>query len=483
MAIKPFNSVAGFSVGETPANIILANGRITTNGADFTANITALGVLTDNLYYANGTPWDLSDPGGSNTAIQFNDDESFGGSTAFTFDKDTANLDLTGNITVSTGIITGDGGGISNISVSAGAFIENGTSNVQVDPSGPIRVSSAGTANILSVKSTGTAVEVTGSMSVSGGFDTNVDFNSTANLGPESNVTITGGSAGAFLATDGAGVLSWDTATLVPAQGANTQVIFNDGGSLYAGNTGFTFNKTTGNLDVPGNISSGGKVSGTTIGGSLVTNAQPNITSVGTLTGLILGGNLNTNSDLITNAGNITISGGSGTFIGDAGGLTNIPGANVSEVPLATLATTATTSTTTNSVAGANVSGEVDFAAVANSVAGANVSGAVALATDATTANAVAGANVSGAVALATSATSLAEFSSIFSALHSKLITGGASSSTIVIVCSLVWSEMALITDIGVITIFSSSSSEVSSRAVIVRFPVVSPAGMVIRGP
>ena len=87
MAIKPFNSVAGFSVGETPANIILANGRITTNGADFTANITALGVLTDNLYYANGTPWDLSDPGGSNTAIQFNDDESFGGSAAFTFDK------------------------------------------------------------------------------------------------------------------------------------------------------------------------------------------------------------------------------------------------------------------------------------------------------------------------------------------------------------------------------------------------------------
>ena len=86
-------------------------------------------------------------------------------------------------------------------------------------------------------------------------------------------------------------------------------------------------------------------------------------------------------------------------------------------------------------------------------------------------------------LSLATSAISLAEFSSIFSALHSKLITGGASSSTIVIVCSLVWSEMALITDIGVITIFSSSSSEVSSRAVIVRFPVVSPAGMVIRGP
>ena len=38
MAIKPLNSVAGFSVGETPSNIILANGDITTT------NITTTGV-------------------------------------------------------------------------------------------------------------------------------------------------------------------------------------------------------------------------------------------------------------------------------------------------------------------------------------------------------------------------------------------------------------------------------------------------------
>ena len=172
MAIKPFNSVAGFSVGETPANIILANGRITTNGADFTANITALGVLTDNLYYANGTPWDLSDPGGSNTAIQFNDDEAFGGSAAFTFDKDTANLDLTGNITVSTGIITGDGYGISNIA--AGniigldlSSISNGTSNVDIATSGGnVTVGVAGNAAIMTV--TGTGSNIAGTLNVSG---------------------------------------------------------------------------------------------------------------------------------------------------------------------------------------------------------------------------------------------------------------------------------------------------------------------------
>ena len=38
MALKPLNSVAGFSVGETPSNIILSNGDITTT------NFTASGV-------------------------------------------------------------------------------------------------------------------------------------------------------------------------------------------------------------------------------------------------------------------------------------------------------------------------------------------------------------------------------------------------------------------------------------------------------
>ena len=98
MAIKAFNSVAGFSVGETPANIILSNGFITTNGATFTANIAALGVLTDNLYYANGVRWDLQEPAGANTQIQFNNDQQFGASSGLTFDTDTANLDVTGNL-------------------------------------------------------------------------------------------------------------------------------------------------------------------------------------------------------------------------------------------------------------------------------------------------------------------------------------------------------------------------------------------------
>ena len=387
------NAVAGANVGGT-VPLATTAGTVTTAAQP---NITSTGTLTSLAVSGNATTGNISGTGG-----------------VFTY-------------------VSGDGANLTNISVSAGAFIENGTSNVQVDASGPIRVSSAGTANILSVKNTGTSVEVTGSMSVSGGFDNNINFNSTANLGPESNVTITGGASGAFLKTNGSGSLSWDTATLVPAQGADTQVIFNDGGSLYAGNTGFTYNKTTGNLNVPGSIDVVGAISAGIVGGSLTTVDQPNISSVGTLTGLILSGNLNTNSDLITNAGNITIAGGTGTFIGDGGGLSNINGANVSGINTASIsngtsnvriasaggeisfavngATAATLSSSQlgvatlvtapaftantglftgdggglSNVVGANVTGEVTFAATANAVAGANVSGTVALATSAGT--------------------------------------------------------------------------------------------------
>ena len=163
MAIKAFNSVAGFSVGETPANIILSNGYITTNGATFTANIAALGVLTDNLYYANGVPWDLQEPAGANTQIQFNDDQDFGASANLTFDTATSNLDVDGNITLSTGKYYGDGSALTGIDSSG---IANGTSNVRIPAAdGNIELNSGGN---LIANITDTGANVTGTLNVSG---------------------------------------------------------------------------------------------------------------------------------------------------------------------------------------------------------------------------------------------------------------------------------------------------------------------------
>ena len=97
MAIKQFNSVGGFSVGEVPANVIYANGDFAGNKANFTGNVAALGLLTDNLYYANGTPWDFQEAAGSNTELQFNMGDNFAASANLTFDDTTQLFKVLGN--------------------------------------------------------------------------------------------------------------------------------------------------------------------------------------------------------------------------------------------------------------------------------------------------------------------------------------------------------------------------------------------------
>jgi hypothetical protein len=58
---------------------------------------------------------------------------------------------------------------------------------------------------------------------------------------------------------------------------------------------------SSGNVTVQGNLTSNGSVTGTTLTGTLTTNAQPNITSVGTLTNLSVTGNISTGNITVTN--------------------------------------------------------------------------------------------------------------------------------------------------------------------------------------
>jgi hypothetical protein len=75
-----------------------------------------------------------------------------------------------------------------------------------------------------------------------------VDFTTTANvtLGSVSNLHIAGGSANYVLSTNGSGSLSWvaQTGGGGTPGGTDTQVQFNDGGTTFGGNAGFTYNKT-----------------------------------------------------------------------------------------------------------------------------------------------------------------------------------------------------------------------------------------------
>ena len=80
---------------------------------------------------------------------------------------------------------------------------------------------------------------------------TNVDVSGDSNLGPLSNIIITGGSANYVISTDGLGNLSWVAQTGgngVPG-GSNTQVQYNSNG-VFGGSSAFAFNDTTNTLTV-----------------------------------------------------------------------------------------------------------------------------------------------------------------------------------------------------------------------------------------
>ena len=73
-----------------------------------TSNISAGNVLTDHLLYANGAAWDIGGvPAGSNTQIQFNNDNEFGASANLTFNSITNTL-TTANISAANGVFSGN---------------------------------------------------------------------------------------------------------------------------------------------------------------------------------------------------------------------------------------------------------------------------------------------------------------------------------------------------------------------------------------
>ena len=273
MAIKALNSVAGFSVGEVPANIILANGDITSNNGTFTANISAGNVLTNNLLYANGTAWDIGGiPGGSNTQVQFNDAGEFGGVSNFTFDKATNILTVTGNI--------------AGTNVNAGNLL---TANFVT---GVLT-----TANQPNVTSVGTLTGL-----VVGNGTANVTF---VPSGANGGITATGNITAANFIGNVVGNISGNI--VIP--GSNTGVVFNDDGNANT-STAFTFNKSSNLVTASGNVSAGNLITG----------------GVVSATGNVSGANLTT-AGLVSATGNV--SGGNITTGGVVSATGNITGANV----------------------------------------------------------------------------------------------------------------------------------------------------------
>jgi hypothetical protein len=175
----------------TGANLVSANyftGTLTTaaqpnitsvgtlSGLTVTGNTTSGNIKTDNLLYANGVAWSFgSTYSNTNVAAYL---------PTYTGNVNAGNV-LTNNLLYANGVAWTLGGGTpggSNTQVQfndGGSF--NGSSGLTFD-----KTTTRLTAN-------------------------NFTATSTANLGSNANITITGGSSGQYLKTDGAGNLSWST--------------------------------------------------------------------------------------------------------------------------------------------------------------------------------------------------------------------------------------------------------------------------------
>ena len=217
----------------------------------------------------------------------------------------------------------------------------------------------------ITITNVGGMVELNG-----GSFYVNILTSNTFSLYSDSGLTTPVDTTGYTTYTTGGRVISSVGGSGTSAAGgSNTTIQFNDN-NVIQGNAGFTFNKITGAVAIPGNVTSinatlGNLVTSNYFAGVLTTAAQPNITSVGTLTSLTVTGN--TTSGNLNTAGTVTASRlvsniATGTAPFTVTSTTQVANLNVATAGLATFATTA------NAVAGANVSGQVGNALVAGTV-------------------------------------------------------------------------------------------------------------------
>ena len=244
----------------------------------------------------------------------------------------------------------------------------------------------------------------------------NLNVSGKTNLGSVSNLTITGGTSGYVLRTNGAGVLSWVAQTGGGGGGTpggnTTEVQYNNAGS-FDGTDSFKFDNGTNTLSVTNIASNGypltnlngsnilGQVGNALLSGTVYSNDQPNITSVGTLANLTVTANITSGNANLGNAATASYFVGNGSlltglpasysntnvaaylptysgnvagayFIGNGSTLTNLAGGNVSgQVANALIAGTVYTGaqpniTSTGTLTSLTVSGATDLGAVTN---------------------------------------------------------------------------------------------------------------------
>ena len=348
---------------------------LTVNGASNlgpVGNVTITGGSANYYLMTNGSgglSWTnalLTPIPGSNTQVLFNDSGAAGANANLTFTKNNGLLTATllggtlttnaqpnitstgtltslivtgningGNMTLATGVFTGNGAGLTNLAganvTGAVSYATTANSVAGANVSGTV-TSATNAAALLQNTSTSTTVYPTFTTSSANGNSSAV-FNTSisANLGNASitATTFVGALSGAATSATTAGtvttaaqpnITSVGTLTSLGVNGTITAVAFTANTGIFTGNgagltniaganvTGAVSYATTANSVAGANVS--GTVSSATTAGTVTTAAQPNITSVGTLTSLSVSGNIS--SANLTTSGYTFVSVGTG---------------------------------------------------------------------------------------------------------------------------------------------------------------------------
>jgi hypothetical protein len=237
-----------------------------------TGNASVGAIKTDSYLYANGNPVDFQQTAGSNTQVQFNDNDSFGGSAAFTFNKLSNVVTIGGNIAAT--YFKGDGSTLGNITAAnVVGTVANATHACTANT-----VTNAIQSNIVTV-GTLTNLTVSGNITSTSGIYTG-NGNGLTDLNA-SNLSV-GTIPSARLS--GNYTINVTNATNAVNVTGNSQPNITGVGTL-------TTLTVSGNINA-GNVSANNGVFNN-VTGTLTTASQPNITTIGTLSSLTVTGNVN----------------------------------------------------------------------------------------------------------------------------------------------------------------------------------------------
>ena len=99
---------------------------MTSNSLTVLGNVVSNGVVTSNIYYANGQPFDFNGAAGQNTWVQYSNGDKLAASANFTYNDSTHLLTINGNITsnnITTGYLVSNSG---CVMIANGAIAVNG---------------------------------------------------------------------------------------------------------------------------------------------------------------------------------------------------------------------------------------------------------------------------------------------------------------------------------------------------------------------